>query len=178
MTGLCTSQPARSFGSVRGSVGSVSAMASDCTNAQVHHLFSASSLCIVNSALFARLVAQQHARYQVVAPLVNVSGTIPAGFDVACSLGAMLTGHAISTFSHFESAKDKKKTTECEKRARWRVGRSEGLRRWRESAGSERVDGQAHVQRVHFAVHVFISRCHMKRYCTASNVTTSCDGTV
>ena len=29
----CTSQAARSFGSVRGSVGSVSAMASDCTNA-------------------------------------------------------------------------------------------------------------------------------------------------
>ena len=32
----------------------------------------------------------------------------PAGFDVACSLGAMLTGHGISTFSHFESAEDKK----------------------------------------------------------------------
>ena len=30
------------------------------------------------------------------------------GFDVACSLGAMLTSHAISTFSHFESAEDKK----------------------------------------------------------------------
>ena len=67
-----------------------------------------SSLCNVNGALLARLVAQQHARYQVVAPLMNVSGTNPAGFDVACSLGAMLTGHGISTFSHFESAEDKK----------------------------------------------------------------------
>ena len=32
----------------------------------------------------------------------------PAGFDVTCLLGAMLTGHGISTFSHFESAKDNK----------------------------------------------------------------------
>ena len=45
---------------------------------------------------------------KLLAPLVNVSGTNPLGFDVTCSLGAMLTGHAISTFSHFESAKDNK----------------------------------------------------------------------
>ena len=49
-------------------------------------------------------------------------------------------------------------TTECEKRADWRVRSSEGLWRWREEGRSVRVDGHAHVQRVHFAAHVFISR--------------------
>ena len=39
--------------------------------------FSVSSFCNVNGALLARLVAQPHARYQVVAPLMHVSGTNP-----------------------------------------------------------------------------------------------------
>ena len=105
-------------------------MASDCTNAQVHRLFSVSSLCNVNGALLARLVAQQHARYQVVAPLMNVSDTNPLALMLRVRLVPCEQVTVFQPF-HILRAPKTKKTTECEKRARWRVRRSEGLRRWR-----------------------------------------------
>ena len=67
------------FVMLRGSVGSVSVMSSDSVSTPIRRLFSVSSLTNASCALVARLVAQQLARYWVLAVGVVLHVTKPLG---------------------------------------------------------------------------------------------------